>query len=281
MNYEEYKGKLLDIKASLDELYGLQKEKYQSYRNFIDTISEINFNTKLAQIEVLNKQFINNKERYTSQSAFLEELIDMVKYQELTEDILKRVSNGITNKQSESKVSNNTLLSKNSFTQYPSNEKKEDINKATSSNVSTGVVESAFYEKYISRFLAAYKTASADCYLDVYKKYVDELSNYNLSTWNNFPDKNDISLADTQGNAKYYAFSLSKNDNKYFFAVPAKAVRFSEMQIVQGAFLTFFDLPLDDIAKSGGVMPNLVRPAVLEKKEDGLYYLKEKGKYQY
>lgn len=298
MNYDEYRGKLLDLKTSVEELKRIQNENCQKYRTFIDKMSGLPSNKRTEQLEIFNNHSINLSRHYDVQISFIEELIDRLRYNEIFTDVLTELEKSGVIKQ-ESKVLNkdntntrvNSSMSSDFHPKYNSSNMnmQESVAQKTNGSILKDNHEKQNtnqnkmnnpYEKYINEFLDRYSSEPADYLLDVYDDFARELSNYTLATWNNYSQKDNISLTQALGNAKYYAYKLP-NQDRYYFAVPARSVRFSEMQIITGAFLTFFDLPLDDIVNSCGVMPKLVRPAVLEKREDGLYYVKEKGKYQY
>lgn len=287
MDYEEYKGKLLDLKGSIEELKKMQNENYQRYRKFIDDMPGISINKRMEQLEVFNNQYVSMNRRYDVQLAFIEQLIYQVSYREIFDDVLKKLGdNGVNvSEKAINSQSKNDALSAFQPKYASSQTVPREISNKNMNNVQ-GVsaqknTESKFYEKYIPQVLKNYGLSQPDDLLDVCEKFNDDLSNLTLSTWDSYAEKDKISLNKASGNAKYYAYKLPDYDGRFYFAVPTKSVRFADMQIVKGAFLTFFDLPLNEIKNSNGVMPKLIRPAVLEKREDGLYYLKEKGKYEY
>lgn len=285
MNYEEYKSNLLEVKKSLIELAKIQEEKIRGYRQFIEVMSGNNRN----QVDNLDIQYSNLKHKYAVQIKFIESLSEKAKYNEIAEDVISKLAetkskaNHYVNNTSDFNCTNNSFNKYDSLKKFKAESDSVTQSKTLETNklVQTTTLDNQPYAKYYEEFLKEYQTAPVKYILDVNKKYIGELSNYNLSSWDKFAYKDIVSLSETGGNPKYYAYKLPNFNGKYYFAVPAKAVRFSEMQIIQAAILTFFDLPLEEIDKSCGVMPKLIKPAVLEKREDGFYYLKEKGKYAY
>ena len=285
MNYEEYKSNLLEVRKSLIELAKIQEEKIRGYRQLIEVLSGNDRN----QVDNLDIQYSNLKHKYAAQIKFIESLSEKAKYNEIAEDVISKLAETKSKANHYVNTASDFNCNNNSFNKYDSLKKfKAENDGAIQSqtlennrHAQATTLDNQPYAKYYDRFLQGYQNVPAEYFLDVSKKYTSELSNYTLATWDRFAYKDIISLSETGGNPKYYAYKLPNCNGKYYFAVPAKAVRFSEMQIIQAAILTFFDLPLEEIDKSCGVKPKLVKPAVLEKREDGFYYLKEKGKYAY
>lgn len=289
MDYEEYKDNLLKVKKSLINLEKLQEERFHSYCQFIEGLPANEQNLTVH----LDIQYANLKRQYDAQISFIELLLDKVAYNKIVEEVMHKLQETRSSvNYNPNTASNFSNRSNDSFTKYTSlRNVQEEANKVAqtmslgneqhSKVIQNKTLENSPYAQYYEEFLKEYQAAPVKYFLDVNKKYISELSNYTLSTWDGFAYKDIISLSETGGNPKYYAYKLPKWNGKYYFAVPAKAVRFSDMQIIQAAILTFFELPLEEIAKSCGVMPKLIKPAVLEKRDDGLYYLKEKGKYEY
>ena len=72
LDYEEYKGKLSDIKSSLDSLARIKDKEYQKYREFLNNKIEVPMERRQEMIDYLGKMQKEDEENIKNQIAFID-----------------------------------------------------------------------------------------------------------------------------------------------------------------------------------------------------------------
>lgn len=91
LDYEEYKGKLCDIKSSLDSFARIKDREYQKYREFLNNKVEVPMERRQEMIDYLGKMQKEDEENIKNQSAFIDILLEKVCYKEIVEDVLEKL----------------------------------------------------------------------------------------------------------------------------------------------------------------------------------------------
>lgn len=276
MDYEEYKGKLSDIKSSLDSLARIKDKEYQKYREFLNNKIEVPMERRQEMIDYLGKMQKEDEENIKNQIAFIDILFEKVSYQEITEDVLEKLGIQKTIKDTTASAVNSVINEKNAKEDWQS---KNTIMRKKSQGISSHNIDSnneklnPVYQKFM---VNNYKYQYIP--LSVADEYAEELGNLNYSSWSNFDKKDMVNLVETKGQPKYYAYDVCKytdtaNEGEYYFLVPAKNLGFTEMMMVKAAVMTFFELKNYN---GSAVKPKLIKPACV-KKEGDIYIVREKG----
>lgn len=276
MDYEEYKGKLSDIKSSLDSLARIKDKEYQNYREFLNNKIEVPMDRRQEMIDYLGKMQKEDEENIKNQSAFIDILLEKVSYKEITEDVLEKLGTQKTIKDNTTLSVNNVINKKNAKEDWQS---KNAIMRKESQEISSHNTDSS-YEKLNSTYqkfmVNNYKYQYIP--LSVADEYAEELGNLNYSSWLTYEQKDKVILVETKGQPRYYAYDVCKytdqvKEGEYYFLVPAKTLGFTEMMMVKAAIMTFFDL---SNYNGSAVKPKLIKPASVQKEGDA-YIVRKKG----
>lgn len=276
MDYEEYKGKLCDIKSSLDSFARIKDSEYQKYREFLNNKIEVPMERRQEMIDYLGKMQKEDEENIKNQSAFIEMLLEKVCYKEIVEDVLEKLGIQKTIKDNTTSSVNNVINEKNAKEDW---QNKDVIMRKQSQENSSYNTDSS-YEKLNSIYQNFMVNNSRYPYLplSVADEYAEELGNLNYSSWSTYEQKDKVILVETKGQPRYYAYDVCKYTNtvkegEYYFLVPAKTLGFTEMMMVKAAIMTFFKL-----SNYNGTVgkPKVIKPACVKKEGDS-YIVGEKG----
>lgn len=276
LDYEEYKGKLSDIKSSLDSLARIKDKEYQKYREFLNNKIEVPMERRQEMIDYLGKMQKEDEENIKNQIAFIDILFEKVCYQEITEDVLEKLVIQKTIKDTTTSAVNSVINEKNTKEDWQS---KNAIMRKQSQEISSRNTDGS-YEKLSSTYqkfmVNNYKYQYIP--LSVADEYAEELGNLNYSSWSNFDKKDKVILVETKGQPRYYAYDVCKYTDKvkeeeYYFLKPANSLGFTETTMVKAAVMTFFDLKNYN---GSAIKPKLIKPACV-KKEGDRYRVCEKG----
>lgn len=276
MDYEEYKGKLCDIKSSLDSFARIKDSEYQKYREFLNNKIEVPMERRQEMIDYLGKMQKEDEENIKNQSAFIEMLLEKVCYKEIVEDVLEKLGIQKTIKDNTTSSVNNVINEKNAKEDW---QNKDVIMRKQSQEISSYNTDSS-YEKLNSTYQNFMVNNSRYPYLplSVADEYAEELGNLNYSSWSTYEQKDKVILVETKGQPRYYAYDVCKYTNmvkegEYYFLVPAKTLGFTEMMMVKAAIMTFFKL-----SNYNGTVgkPKVIKPACVKKEGDS-YIVGEKG----
>lgn len=276
MDYEEYKGKLCDIKSSLDSFARIKDSEYQKYREFLNNKIEVPMERRQEMIDYLGKMQKEDEENIKNQSAFIEMLLEKVCYKEIVEDVLEKLGIQKTIKDNTTSSVNNVINEKNAKEDW---QNKDVIMRKQSQENSSYNTDSS-YEKLNSTYQNFMVNNSRYPYLplSVADEYAEELGNLNYSSWSTYEQKDKVILVETKGQPRYYAYDVCKYTNtvkegEYYFLVPAKTLGFTEMMMVKAAIMTFFKL-----SNYNGTVgkPKVIKPACVKKEGDS-YIVGEKG----
>ena len=276
MDYEEYKGKLCDIKSSLDSFARIKDSEYQKYREFLNNKIEVPMERRQEMIDYLGKMQKEDEENIKNQSAFIEMLLEKVCYKEIVEDVLEKLGIQKTIKDNTTSSVNNVINEKNAKEDW---QNKDVIMRKQSQEISSYNTDSS-YEKLNSIYQNFMVNNSRYPYLplSVADEYAEELGNLNYSSWSTYEQKDKVILVETKGQPRYYAYDVCKYTNtvkegEYYFLVPAKTLGFTEMMMVKAAIMTFFKL-----SNYNGTVgkPKVIKPACVKKEGDS-YIVGEKG----
>lgn len=276
MDYEEYKGKLCDIKSSLDSFARIKDSEYQKYREFLNNKIEVPMERRQEMIDYLGKMQKEDEENIKNQSAFIEMLLEKVCYKEIVEDVLEKLGIQKTIKDNTASSVNNVINEKNAKEDW---QNKDVIMRKQSQEISSYNTDSS-YEKLNSTYQNFMVNNSRYPYLplSVADEYAEELGNLNYSSWSTYEQKDKVILVETKGQPRYYAYDVCKYTNtvkegEYYFLVPAKTLGFTEMMMVKAAIMTFFKL-----SNYNGTVgkPKVIKPACVKKEGDS-YIVGEKG----
>ena len=276
LDYEEYKGKLSDIKSSLDSLARIKDKEYQKYREFLNNKIEVPMERRQEMIDYLGKMQKEDEENIKNQIAFIDILFEKVCYQEITEDVLEKLVIRKTIKDTTTSAVNSVINEKNTKEDWQS---KNAIMRKQSQEISSQNTDGS-YEKLSSTYqkfmVNNYKYQYIP--LSVADEYAEELGNLNYSSWSTFEKKDKVNLVETKGQPRYYAYDVCKYTNtvkeeEYYFLKPANSLGFTETTMVKAAVMTFFDLKNYN---GSAIKPKLIKPACV-KKEGDRYRVCEKG----
>lgn len=276
LDYEEYKGKLCDIKSSLDSFARIKDSEYQKYREFLNNKIEVPMERRQEMIDYLGKMQKEDEENIKNQSAFIEMLLEKVCYKEIVEDVLEKLGIQKTIKDNTTSSVNNVINEKNAKEDW---QNKDVIMRKQSQEISSYNTDSS-YEKLNSTYQNFMVNNSRYPYLplSVADEYAEELGNLNYSSWSTYEQKDKVILVETKGQPRYYAYDVCKYTNtvkegEYYFLVPAKTLGFTEMMMVKAAIMTFFKL-----SNYNGTVgkPKVIKPACVKKEGDS-YIVGEKG----
>ena len=276
LDYEEYKGKLCDIKSSLDSFARIKDSEYQKYREFLNNKIEVPMERRQEMIDYLGKMQKEDEENIKNQSAFIEMLFEKVCYKEIVEDVLEKLGIQKTIKDNTTSSVNNVINEKNAKEDW---QNKDVIMRKQSQENSSYNTDSS-YEKLNSTYQNFMVNNSRYPYLplSVADEYAEELGNLNYSSWSTYEQKDKVILVETKGQPRYYAYDVCKYTNtvkegEYYFLVPAKTLGFTEMMMVKAAIMTFFKL-----SNYNGTVgkPKVIKPACVKKEGDS-YIVGEKG----
>lgn len=276
LDYEEYKGKLCDIKSSLDSFARIKDSEYQKYREFLNNKIEVPMERRQEMIDYLGKMQKEDEENIKNQSAFIEMLLEKVCYKEIVEDVLEKLGIQKTIKDNTTSSVNNVINEKNAKEDW---QNKDVIMRKQSQEISSYNTDSS-YEKLNSIYQNFMVNNSRYPYLplSVADEYAEELGNLNYSSWSTYEQKDKVILVETKGQPRYYAYDICKYTNtvkegEYYFLVPAKTLGFTEMMMVKAAIMTFFKL-----SNYNGTVgkPKVIKPACVKKEGDS-YIVGEKG----
>lgn len=127
----------------------------------------------------------------------------------------------------------------------------------------------AFMDKYNNNLLKAdYKTLSI---CEIFQESLTKL--YDWNAWENYEEKDNIALEESDSSQKYIAYSMPEND-KFFFLLPNKTVKFKQSNSIINAFLAFFDFDIDIATGERATTPKVLVPAVV-KLENGVFRIAE------
>ena len=254
LDYEEYKGKLCDIKSSLDSFARIKDREYQKYREFLNNKAEVPMERRQEMIDYLGKMQKEDEENIKNQSAFIDILLEKVCYKEILEDVLEKLGIQKTIKENTKLAVNNNINEKNAKGDW---QNQNAIVRKQSQEISSNNTDSS-HEKLSPTY--------------------QELGNLNYSSWSTYEKKDKVILVDTKGQPRYYAYDVCKytdhvKEGEYYFLVPAKTLGFTEMTMVKAAIMSFFELRNYNgtVAK-----PKVIKPACV-KKEGDIYRVCEKG----
>ena len=276
LDYEEYKGKLCDIKSSLDSFARIKDSEYQKYHEFLNNKIEVPMERRQEMIDYLGKMQKEDEENIKNQSAFIEMLLEKVCYKEIVEDVLEKLGIQKTIKDNTTSSVNNVINEKNAKEDW---QNKDVIMRKQSQEISSYNTDSS-YEKLNSTYQNFMVNNSRYPYLplSVADEYAEELGNLNYSSWSTYEQKDKVILVETKGQPRYYAYDVCKYTNtvkegEYYFLVPAKTLGFTEMMMVKAAIMTFFKL-----SNYNGTVgkPKVIKPACVKKEGDS-YIVGEKG----
>ena len=276
MDYEEYKGKLCDIKSSLDSFARIKDREYQKYREFLNNKVEVPMERRQEMIDYLGKMQKEDEENIKNQSAFIDILLEKVCYKEIVEDVLEKLGIQKTIKDNTTSSVNNVINEKNATEDW---QNKDVIMRKQSQEISSHNTDSS-YEKLNSTYQNFMVNNSRYPYLplSVADEYAEELGNLNYSSWSTYEQKDKVILVETKGQPRYYAYDVCKYTNQvkegeFYFLVPAKTLGFTEMMMVKAAIMTFFEL-----RNYNGTVgkPKVIKPTCV-KKEGDAYIVREKG----
>lgn len=276
LDYEEYKGKLCDIKSSLDSFARIKDREYQKYREFLNNKVEVPMERRQEMIDYLGKMQKEDEENIKNQSAFIDILLEKVCYKEIVEDVLEKLGIQKTIKDNTTSSVNNVINEKNAKGDW---QNKNVIVRKQSQEISSNNTDSS-HEK----LSLTYQNFMDNNYkypylpLSVADEYAEELGNLNYSSWSTYEKKDRVILVDTKGQPRYYAYDVCKytdqvKEGEYYFLVPAKTLGFTEMTMVKAAIMTFFEL-----RNYNGTVgkPKVTKPACVQKEGDA-YIVREKG----
>lgn len=276
LDYEEYKGKLCDIKSSLDSFARIKDSEYQKYREFLNNKIEVPMERRQEMIDYLGKMQKEDEENIKNQSAFIDILLEKVCYKEIIEDVLEKLGIQKTIKDATTSDVNSVINEKNAKEDW---QNKNVIMRKQSQEISSHNTDCS-YEKLSSTYQKFMVNNSRFPYipLSVADEYAEELGNLNYSSWSTFEKKDKVNLVETKGQPRYYAYDVCKYTNtvkegEYYFLRPANSLGFTEMMLVKVAVMTFFDLRNYN---GSDVKPKLIKPACV-KKEGDIYIVREKG----
>lgn len=276
LDYEEYKGKLCDIKSSLDSFARIKDSEYQKYHEFLNNKIEVPMERRQEMIDYLGKMQKEDEENIKNQSAFIEMLLEKVCYKEIVEDVLEKLGIQKTIKNATTSAVNSVINEKNAKEDW---QNKNVIMRKQSQEISSYNTDSS-YEKLNSTYQNFMVNNSRYPYLplSVADEYAEELGNLNYSSWSTYEQKDKVILVETKGQPRYYAYDVCKYTNtvkegEYYFLVPAKTLGFTEMMMVKAAIMTFFKL-----SNYNGTVgkPKVIKPACVKKEGDS-YIVGEKG----
>lgn len=276
LDYEEYKGKLCDIKSSLDSFARIKDREYQKYREFLNNKVEVPMERRQEMIDYLGKMQKEDEENIKNQSAFIDILLEKVCYKEIVEDVLEKLGIQKTIKDNTTSSVNNVINEKNAKGDW---QNKNAIVRKQSQEISSNNTDSSHeklsltHQNFIDN---NYKYPYLP--LSVADEYAEELGNLNYSSWSTYEKKDRVILVDTKGQPRYYAYDVCKytdqvKEGEYYFLVPAKTLGFTEMTMVKAAIMTFFEL-----RNYNGTVgkPKVTKPACVQKEGDA-YIVREKG----
>lgn len=276
MDYEEYKGKLCDIKSSLDSFARIKDKEYQKYREFLNNRIDVPLERRQEMIGYLGKMQKEDEENINTQIAFIEHLLDQVYYKKIVEDVFEKLGIQKTIKETTKLAVNNNINEKNAKGDW---QNKNTIVRKQSQEISSNNTDSS-HEKLSTThqnfMVNNYKYPYLP--LSVADEYAEELGNLNYSSWSTYEKKDRVILVDTKGQPRYYAYDVCKytdqvKEGEYYFLVPAKTLGFTEMTMVKAAIMTFFEL-----RNYNGTVgkPKVTKPACVQKEGDA-YIVREKG----
>lgn len=276
LDYEEYKGKLCDIKSSLDSFARIKDREYQKYREFLNNKAEVPMERRQEMIDYLGKMQKEDEENIKNQSAFIDILLEKVCYKEILEDVLEKLGIQKTIKENTKLAVNNNINEKNAKGDW---QNQNTIVRKQSQAISSNNTDSS-HEKLSPTYQNFMVNNHKYLYipLSVADEYAEELGNLNYSSWSTYEKKDKVILVDTKGQPRYYAYDVCKytdhvKEGEYYFLVPAKTLGFTEMTMVKAAIMSFFELRNYNgtVAK-----PKVIKPACV-KKEGDIYRVCEKG----
>lgn len=276
LDYEEYKGKLCDIKSSLDSFARIKDSEYQKYREFLNNKIEVPMERRQEMIDYLGKMQKEDEENIKNQSAFIDILLEKVCYKEIVEDVLEKLGIQKTIKNATTSAVNSVINEKNAKEDWQT---QNAIMRKESQEISSHNTDSS-YEKLNSTYqkfmVNNYKYQYIQ--LSVADEYAEELGNLNYSSWSTYEQKDKVILVETKGQPRYYAYDVCKytdqvKEGEYYFLVPAKNLGFTEMMMVKAAVMTFFELKNYN---GSAVKHKLIKPACVQKEGDA-YIVRKKG----
>lgn len=276
LDYEEYKGKLCDIKSSLDSFARIKDKEYQKYREFLNNRIDVPLERRQEMIGYLGKMQKEDEKNINIQIAFIELLLDQVYYKKIVEDVFEKLGIQKTIKETTKLAVNNNINEKNAKGDW---QNKNTIVRKQSQEISSNNTDSS-HEKLSTThqnfMVNNYKYPYLP--LSVADEYAEELGNLNYSSWSTYEKKDRVILVDTKGQPRYYAYDVCKytdqvKEGEYYFLVPAKTLGFTEMTMVKAAIMTFFEL-----RNYNGTVgkPKVTKPACVQKEGDA-YIVREKG----
>lgn len=276
LDYEEYKGKLCDIKSSLDSFARIKDKEYQKYREFLNNRIDVPLERRQEMIAYLGKMQKEDEKNINNQIAFIELLLDQVYYKKIVEDVFEKLGIQKTTKETTKLAENNNINEKNAKGDW---QNKNAIVRKQSQEISSNNTDSS-HEKLSTThqnfMVNNYKYPYLP--LSVADEYAEELGNLNYSSWSTYEKKDRVILVDTKGQPRYYAYDVCKytdqvKEGEYYFLVPAKTLGFTEMTMVKAAIMTFFEL-----RNYNGTVgkPKVTKPACVQKEGDA-YIVREKG----
>lgn len=276
MDYEQYKGKLLEVKNSLELTKKFIEKECDRYTVCIKDMHEIGDSRRTELITAVEKKVKEKLSQIDDQIYFISELTHQVEYKQIWQEC----NNNKNQSESKNNTSGNILPKKepsynwskrisaeNNFNNFPSNVAAES--KSSSENVAK-IDE---FTKLISDFMGNLNNNLRYNTLCLSREWSKKLSKYNLIKWKEFDEEKDITLEETNDTPTYYAYEISSKPS-YYFLTPADGIGINEILAAQYAYLAFFDFPTEELG--AGKKPVVVKPAIVTLK-DGIYSFLRKG----
>lgn len=277
MNFEEYKGKLSDIKSSLDSLARIKDKEYQNYREFLNNRIDVPLERRQEMIGYLGKMQKEDEKNINNQIAFIELLLDQVYYKKIVEDVLEKLGIQKATQDKTTQLAVNNVIQENGVKEDWKNRNASMMPQSqdnSSYNTNTNHERiSTICQKFMVNYFRFEKLQ-----LSVADEYVEELGNLDYASWLKYEEKEKITLVSTTKPPKYYAYDACNCTDKvkkgeYYFLIPATSFGFTETTMVKAAVMTFFDLRNYN---GSNAKPKVIKPACV-KKEGDIYRVCEKG----
>lgn len=275
MDFERYKGKLLEVKNSLELTERFIEKECDRYTVCIKDMHEIGDSRRTELIEAVEKEIKEKLSQIDAQIYFISELTHQVEYQQIWQKCNNNQTESKNNKTEdvlpEKEPSYNwskRMYAENSFNKRSRNVAVESKNSAVNTS---GEDE---FAKAINAFIEALNNNNLKHNtLCLSREWSKKLSKYNLIKWKEFEEKKEITLDETNDTPTYYAYEISSKPS-YYFLTPAYGMAINEFIAVQHAYLAFFDFSTDELGM--GKKPVVVKPAIVTLK-DGIYSFVRKG----
>lgn len=196
MNFEEYKGKLSDIKSSLDSLARIKDKEYQNYREFLNNRIDVPLERRQEMIGYLGKMQKEDEKNINNQIAFIELLLDQVYYKKIVEDVLEKLGIQKATQDKTTQLAVNNVIQEKGVKEDWKNRNASMMPQSqdnSSYNTNTNHERiSTICQKFMVNYFRFEKLQ-----LSVADEYVEELGNLDYASWLKYEEKEKITLVST------------------------------------------------------------------------------------